>query len=92
MVDDLTGAKSKAKKSKDTDFNTTPGGTLFYNSKVTYSFQGRAFVKKFDTRSRKFREFANELAFVFVFVFVKDGQPTSACVKGYQGVSYWRVR
>ena len=23
---------------------------------------------------------------------LKDGQPTSACVKGYQGVSYWRVR
>ena len=56
------------------------------------SLQGSAFVKDFDKRSRNLNELANERAFVFVFVFVKDGQPTSACVKGYQGVSYWRVR
>jgi hypothetical protein len=54
--------------------------------------QGRDFVKKFDKRSRNLNEFANERAFVFVFVFVKDGQPTSVSVKGYQGVSDWRVR
>ena len=54
--------------------------------------QGSAFVKDFDKRSRNLNELANERALVFVFVFVKDGQPTSACVKGYQGVSYWRVR
>ena len=54
--------------------------------------QGRAFVKDFDKRSRNLNELANERAFVFVFVFVKDGQPTSVSVKGYQGVSDWRVR
>ena len=54
--------------------------------------QGSAFVKDFDKRSRNLNELANERAFVFVFVFVKDGQPTSVCVKGYQGVSDWRVR
>ena len=45
----------------------------FYGTEKTESpkkNQGRAFVKKFDTRSRKFRELAIELAFVFVFVFV----------------------
>ena len=57
---------------------------LFYYCFLDRVTQGRAFVKKFDTRSRKFRELANELA--FVFVFVKDGQPTSVSVKGYQGV------
>ena len=54
--------------------------------------QGSAFVKDFDKRSRNLNELANERAFVFVFVFVKDGQPTSVSVKGYQGVSDWRVR
>ena len=57
-----------------------------------YNWQGWAFVKDFDNRSRNLNELANERAFVFVFVFVKDGQPTSVCVKGYQGVSDWRVR